>query len=132
MDRSQPTIFVSIASYGDPVLPFTLDCCLANARYPENLRFGLCWQCDESTAVDLSRFKADRRFHVSEHHCRDSEGGSWARSIAQEFWDGETYTLQIDSHRIRAALGRKARSHDAHNACRKTTHYHDRAAVLVR
>jgi Glycosyltransferase (GlcNAc) len=100
MDRSQPTIFVSIASYGDPVLPFTLDCCLVNARCPENLRFGLCWQCDESTAVDLSRFKADRRFHVSEHHCRDSEGGSWARSIAQDFWDGETYTLQIDSHTV--------------------------------
>ena len=98
MDRSQPTIFVSIASYVDPMLPWTLDCCLANARLPENLRFGLCWQFDESTLVDLSRFKADRRFRISEHHCRDSQGGSWARSIAQEFWDGEIYTMQINSH----------------------------------
>jgi hypothetical protein len=98
MDRSQPTIFVSVASYVDPMLPWTVDCCLANARFPENLRFGLCWQFDESTLVDLSRFKADRRFRISEHHCRDSQGGSWARSIAQEFWDGETYTMQIDSH----------------------------------
>lgn len=102
MDRSQPSIFVSIASYGDPVLPWTLDRCLSNARYPENLRFGLTWQFDESTPVDLNRFKADHRFRVAEYHCRDSEGGSWARAIAQEFWDGETYTLQIDSH---TALG---------------------------
>lgn len=98
MNRSQPTIFVSIASYCDPVLPFTLDGCLANARYPENLRFGLCWQFDDTAPIDLSRFKADRRFRVSEHNCRDSEGGSWARSIAQQLWDGETYTMQIDSH----------------------------------
>jgi len=102
MDRSQPSIFVSIASYGDPVLPWTLDCCLGNARYPENLRFGLTWQFDDSTPVNVNRFKADHRFRVGEYHCGDSEGGSWARSIAQQFWDGETYTLQIDSH---TALG---------------------------
>jgi hypothetical protein len=98
MDRSRPIIFVSIASYCDPVLPWTLDSCLATARHPENLRFGICWQLDESKPIDLARFKADSRFSFSEHDYRDSEGGSWARSIAQEFWGGEPYSLQIDSH----------------------------------
>jgi hypothetical protein len=102
MDRSQPTIFVSIASYCDPMLPWTLDCCLAAARYPENLRFGLCWQYDPSVPVDLTRFKSDGRFRFAEYDCRESEGGSWARSIAQQFWEGETYSLQIDSHMMLA------------------------------
>ncbi len=98
MDNSQPKIFVFIASYCDPVLPRTLDDCLATARYPENLRFGVCWQYDEREAINLSRFKADSRFRFSEHPCQESEGGSWARSLAQQFWDGESFALQVDSH----------------------------------
>lgn len=100
MDTSKPMIFVSIASYCDPELPRTLDDCIANARYPENLRFGICWQYDTREPIDLSRFKADRRFRFSEHPCQDSEGGCWARSLAQEFWDGETYCMQVDSHMV--------------------------------
>ncbi len=98
LDKSSPTIFVAIASYADPVLPWTLDSCMANARRPENLRFGICWQFDHDAGVDLRRFKADPRFRFDEYSCHDSEGGSWARAIAQEFWDGETYALQVDSH----------------------------------
>ena len=98
MDNSQPKIFVSIASYCDPELPRTLDNCLATARYPENLRFGLCWQYDERQGIDLSRFKSDRRFRFSQYPYQESEGGSWARSITQQFWDGETFALQVDSH----------------------------------
>ena len=98
MAATRPTIFVAIASYCDPTLPWTLDDCLAKARQPENLRFGICWQHDPLQAFDLKRFEADPRFRISTHHYRDSEGGSWARAVAQEFWDGETYALQVDSH----------------------------------
>lgn len=98
MDNSQPRIFVSIASYCDPALPRTLDNCLAMARHPENLRFGTCWQFDDDQEINLGRFKADRRFRFSEHSYQESQGGSWARSIAQQFWDGEDYALQVDSH----------------------------------
>jgi len=96
--RSAPTIFISIASYNDPVLPFTLDNCLAMARNPENLRFGICWQYDEKQPVEIDRFKADPRFRFSEHPIQESEGGCWARAIAQGLWSGEDYTLQVDSH----------------------------------
>lgn len=98
MDRAGSKIFVSIASYCDPELPRTLDNCLANARYPENLSFGICWQYDAEHKVDLTRFESDRRFRFSKHSIEESEGGSWARNIAQAFWDGEDYALQIDSH----------------------------------
>jgi hypothetical protein len=98
MGAGRPTIFVAIASHCDPTLPWTLDDCLAKARHPEDLRFGICWQYDPVQALDLGRFQADPRFRVSAHHYCDSEGGSWARATAQEFWDGETYTLQVDSH----------------------------------
>ena len=98
MTLPHPKIFVSIASYCDPELPQTLDNCLANARHPELLRFGICWQFDAAKPITLTRFAADPRFAFSIHRIEDSEGGSWARNIAQTFWDGEEYTLQIDSH----------------------------------
>jgi hypothetical protein len=98
MDRAHPRIFVAIASYCDPILPWTLDDCIEKARRPENLRFGICWQYDKRDAVDLTRFRADPRFRFSVLPYEASEGGSWARSIAQQFWDGEEYTLQVDSH----------------------------------
>ena len=41
-----PKIFVAIASYADPELPRTLEDCSAMARWPERLRFGICWQQD--------------------------------------------------------------------------------------
>ena len=98
MDQGQPKIFVSIASYCDPLLPRTLDDCLANARYPENLQFGICWQYDQEQPVDIARFEDDARFHFAQYRIQESRGGSWARNISQTFWDGEDYVLQIDSH----------------------------------
>lgn len=98
MDNTRSRIFVAIAAYCDPMLPWTLDDCLAKARHPQNLRFGICWQYDKHEPVDLARFRSDPRFSFSVHPYQSSEGGSWARSIAQQFWGGEDFTLQVDSH----------------------------------
>ncbi|MCR9138466.1 MAG: UDP-N-acetylglucosamine-transferase [Alphaproteobacteria bacterium] len=100
MNTSQPKIFIAIAAYSDPELPQTLDSCLATARAPQNLRFGICWQFDDNQPIDLSRFKGDKRFRFVEHPVQESGGGSWARCKAQELWDGETYSMQIDSHMV--------------------------------
>ena len=94
----QPSIFVSIASYCDPALPRTLNDCIANAQYPQRLRFGVCWQYDSQRPVDVTPFQRDKRFRFVTYPIEESQGGTWARSIAQQFWDGEAYTLQIDSH----------------------------------
>ncbi len=91
-------IFVSIASYTDPELPRTLRDCLDCARWPGDLRFGICWQGDPDDPVPLNAFRSDPRFRFAEYTIAESEGGTWARSIAQRFWEGEEYTLQIDSH----------------------------------
>ena len=45
-------IFISLASYRDEFLPFTIESALQNARYPENLRFGVCWQADDGENLD--------------------------------------------------------------------------------
>lgn len=96
--NTRPRIFVSIASYCDPDLPRTLGDCLANAKYPDRLRFGICWQYDVQHPVDVSLFQRDQRFHFLNYRIEESQGGTWARSMAQRFWDGEAYTLQVDSH----------------------------------
>jgi len=90
------TIFVQIASYRDAELLPTLRDCLKKAAHPENLRFGICWQHDETE--DLGRFLADLRFRVISIPYQDSKGVCWARNAIQSLYDGETYTLQLDSH----------------------------------
>ena len=91
-----PTIYVQIASYRDAELLPTLRDCLAKAKHPKDLRFGVCWQHDESE--DLGEFKSDPRFRVIDIPYRESKGVCWARSAIQSLYAGETYTLQLDSH----------------------------------
>jgi hypothetical protein len=91
-------IFVAIASYADPELPRTLDDCSAMARSPGRLRFGICWQGDAQQPIDLDRFRRDARFRFVDRTVQESQGGPWARNLAQSQWRGEAYTLQVDSH----------------------------------
>lgn len=44
IDTAEPAIFVAIAAYRDQDLMPTIENCLAKARHPERLRFGVCWQ----------------------------------------------------------------------------------------
>ena len=56
------TIFVQIASYRDPELVPTIKDCIAKAKHPERLTFGVCWQNspDEADVEDfLSLFQID-------------------------------------------------------------------------
>jgi hypothetical protein len=96
--KSDQRVFVAIASYADPELPRTLDDCLEMARFPDALRFGICWQFDPHEPTDLGRFREDPRFRFLDRSVRESQGGPWARNLAQSLWRGEAYTLQVDSH----------------------------------
>lgn len=89
-------IFIQIASYRDPELLPTLRDCVARAKYPKNLRFGICWQRDETET--LAEFANDKRFKVMDVHYSKSEGACWARYHLQQLYDGEDYMLQLDSH----------------------------------
>src|SRR4029077_19460085 len=90
------SIFVSIAAYRDPELMTTIGDCLQRARYPDDLRFGICWQHadDEIAPPDF----ADRRLHVLDVPWQDSRGACWARAEIMKLWDGEDFFLQLDSH----------------------------------
>lgn len=90
------TIFISIASYRDPELLPTLRDCLANAKNPKKIRFGICWQFDETES--LGEFTNDKRFKVIKVPYSDSKGTCWARNMIQDLYNNETYYMQLDSH----------------------------------
>jgi hypothetical protein len=90
-------IFISIASYCDPVLPFTLARAVATAAAPARLHFGV---------VDQSPPAAPRVAHPG-GGCRlsqvripsgDARGPCWARALAMSLHDGEEWFLQLDAH----------------------------------
>ena len=95
-DRNAATIFVSIASYRDPFLPFTIRSALARASHPERLTFGICWQADESESLD--DWIADPRFRIRRYPYQSSLGYGWSRAEIQKLYAGEDYHLLIDSH----------------------------------
>jgi len=89
-------IFIQIASYRDPQLIPTIKDCINNSKNPENLIFGICWQHDDSESLD--EFKNDKRFKIIDVPYSESKGVCWARHAVQQLYNGEKYTLQIDSH----------------------------------
>ena len=108
---SQPLIFISIAAYRDPQLPFTILNCLLKAKHPDRLRFGICWQRDQQER-DIPFLRTDKRFRLIEMDWRQSQGACWARAEIMKLWQGEEWFLQVDSH-CRFAPGWDTRLLDA-------------------
>ena len=90
------SIFVSIAAYRDPELAPTLRDCIGRARYPDDLRFGVCWQHGEEEAAPAEF--ADPRVRVIDVPWRLSRGPCWARAEIMQLWNQEDFFLQLDSH----------------------------------
>lgn len=88
------TIFVSIASYKDPELEFTLDGVFSKAQCPERVFVGVCQQHDPSQFIEINHpnVKSINFSYI------DSKGACWARWHAHQFYNGEKYFLQLDSH----------------------------------
>jgi hypothetical protein len=92
------TIFVQIAAFRDPQLNPTLQDMIFKAKYPENLRVGICNQYNEEDNFNLDEYRNDDRFRIIDVLDKESLGVCWARHSVQQLYSGETYTLQIDSH----------------------------------
>jgi hypothetical protein len=93
------TIFVQIAAYRDPQLIPTIKNMLENAKRPKNIRLGIARQFHpEDGFDDLSEFDGDKRFRILDIPYEESTGVCWARNLTQQLYEGEDYTLQIDSH----------------------------------
>jgi hypothetical protein len=92
-------IFIQIASYRDPQLIPTLKDCIKNAKKPENLVFSIAWQRSKEDVWDnLDEFLNDKRFKIIDINYEDSKGACWARNQLQQQYNGEEYTIQLDSH----------------------------------
>jgi hypothetical protein len=97
MDRSMSQrIFVSIASYCDPVLPFTLERAVGTAAEPARLHFGIVDQSPPGSARTVA--PAPARTSQVQLPLRDARGPCWARALAMSLHDGEDWFLQLDSH----------------------------------
>lgn len=89
-------IFVQIASYRDPELVPTVLDCLARAKYPEKLTFGICWQFAEGENIGVIAGSPKVKLLPVPYH--ESRGACWARSLANGLFSGQDFHLQIDSH----------------------------------
>lgn len=88
-------IFVSIASYRDSECPYTVRSLLENAQHPQNLRIVVFEQnkySDAQVEETLPQVRVVRTSYVN------AKGPVWARYVIQQYWDGEEYVMQIDSH----------------------------------
>lgn len=91
-------ILISMASYMDPMLFFTLNEAINKAQQPDLLRFAVVDQHveDQRAAIGTLPYGAQVRYHHVQP--QDTLGVSWARNLAFSLYDGEQYLLQIDSH----------------------------------
>ena len=89
-------IFISIASYQDPLLETTIKSAYDQADVPENLRFGICDQ--SSFPIDVNSISFGSQISYEHVEPSLSQGPCWARSKVQKFFNNEAYYLQIDSH----------------------------------
>ena len=90
-------IFVSIAAYCDPLLPFTLERATARAAQPQRLHFGVVDQSPDDTPRVLAPAGAGRLRQLRVP-LADARGPCWARALAMTLYDGEDWFLQLDSH----------------------------------
>lgn len=101
IDVANEDIFVAIAAYREPELRLTIESCLEQASHPERLHFGICLQHDRSGPAETQPDCLDgiaASIRVNSFDWTESKGGCWARHNAQGLYNGEGYTMQIDSH----------------------------------
>ena len=94
-DVKRNLIFINIASYRDPLCYKTINSIYENAKWPDNIRIGLCIQdifhkCETN---EYSRYIKTIKLNYT-----SAKGPTWARYLCNTLWDGEEYFLQIDSH----------------------------------
>lgn len=87
-------IFVQIASYRDPeLIPTVLDL-VEKANNSSQLRIVVAWQHDDFESIEPIKDLVE----VIDIPYVDSKGVCWARNLIQQKYNGEEYTLHLDSH----------------------------------
>lgn len=91
-------IFISVASYQDPLLLETLWSAYKNAENKDALVFGVCEQADTGINIEAINFKDQIKYELINPVM--AKGACWARARVQQHISDEEYFLQIDSHTI--------------------------------
>ena len=89
-------LFVSIAAYRDPELLPTVRDLVAKAAAPGALTVAILNQDD--APVPAEAWPAGPRYRLETCAPAESRGVCWARARLQGLYDGEDYSLQLDSH----------------------------------
>jgi hypothetical protein len=93
------TIFISIASYCDTQLTTTVADCIAKAKYPDRLRFGIMEQeVPEKRFVIPPEYKKIIRY--TGVMPAESRGLCWARALGMAMYYGEDWFFSIDAHMV--------------------------------
>lgn len=116
------TIYVQMAAYRDPQLIPTLLDMIKNAKAPENLHVGICWQHGDDEPIDIFldggftveganenpkvggatvldiTHPSGAKLSVIDIHFHKTKGACWARNQIQQLYSKEKYTMQLDSH----------------------------------
>ena len=90
------SIFISIASYQDPLLVSTIFSAYENAENKNDLIFSICDQSDNT--IDINKITFSDQIHYDHVDPLFSKGPCWARHRAQSFFNEEDFFLQVDSH----------------------------------
>ena len=90
------SIFISIASYQDPLLVSTIFSAYENAENKNDLIFSICDQSDNM--IDINGITFSDQIHYDHVDPLFSKGPCWARHRAQSFFNEEDFFLQVDSH----------------------------------
>jgi hypothetical protein len=92
-----PRIYVQIPAYRDTELSATLRDLYRQAARPERLRTCVVWQHEPSETL-ANHVRSLPGLEIVDIAADQSKGCNWARLIAQQRWDGEPFTLLLDSH----------------------------------
>ena len=90
------SIFISIASYQDPLLVSTIFSAYENAENKNDLIFSICDQSDNT--ININGITFSDQIHYDHVDPLFSKGPCWARHRAQSFFNEEDFFLQVDSH----------------------------------
>ncbi|MBP6900115.1 MAG: hypothetical protein KBC73_08510 [Burkholderiaceae bacterium] len=91
-------IFISIASYCDPLLAFTIKSAFSQASDPSRLRLGVVEQQWPEARLSLPATWAEHSVSWLRVHALEARGPCWARALAMTLYQGEDWYFQIDSH----------------------------------
>ena len=99
------TIFVSIASYRDPVCVNTINSIYNNANNPDNIFLGICQQNNSILDEDCINNKnlninenLKKNIRIIRIPYYDAKGPVYARYLCSSLMNNETFYMQIDSH----------------------------------